>query len=62
MITDSGEEEFDPKVDRSKVLSFGLKVKEALQNLWEDATTDVFDIVYVASYMLNHTFLIYPVI
>ncbi|KAI0927411.1 hypothetical protein AcV5_007956 [Taiwanofungus camphoratus] len=45
MITDSGEEEFDPKVDRSKVLSFGLKVKEALQNLWEDATTDVFDIV-----------------
>ncbi|PCH40319.1 hypothetical protein WOLCODRAFT_67627 [Wolfiporia cocos MD-104 SS10] len=43
MLTDNGEEEFDPKADRTKVLSFGEKVKDALRNVWDDTNNDVFD-------------------
>ncbi|KAH9923582.1 hypothetical protein B0H21DRAFT_765352 [Amylocystis lapponica] len=44
IISDPGDEEFDPKVDRSKVLAFGSKVKDALRGIWEDTGMDVFDI------------------
>ncbi|OBZ71396.1 Protein rad9 [Grifola frondosa] len=43
MIVNSGDGDFDSRVDRSKLLLFGLKVKDALRNLWEDAASDVFD-------------------
>jgi cohesin loading factor subunit SCC2 len=43
-IQDPEEEEFGSKSDRDKVLSFGVKVKNALRDVWTDHTTDVFDI------------------
>ncbi|OCH92592.1 hypothetical protein OBBRIDRAFT_791042 [Obba rivulosa] len=43
MLVDSGEDEFDPKVDRTKLMSFGLKAKEALRDVWAEPNSDVFD-------------------
>ncbi|KAF9806781.1 hypothetical protein IEO21_08541 [Rhodonia placenta] len=43
MITETGED-LDPLVDRSKILAFGYKVKEALRRIWDASTNDVFDV------------------
>ncbi|EMD39745.1 hypothetical protein CERSUDRAFT_150412 [Gelatoporia subvermispora B] len=43
MLVDSGEDEFDPKLDRSKLMSLGLKTKEALRDIWVEPASDVFD-------------------
>ncbi|KAL6300065.1 hypothetical protein BKA93DRAFT_803226 [Sparassis latifolia] len=43
MLGDSGEDEIDPKADRSKLLPFALKVKNALRDVWEGSVSDVFD-------------------
>ncbi|KZT11764.1 uncharacterized protein LAESUDRAFT_733751 [Laetiporus sulphureus 93-53] len=44
MLTDSGEDQFDPKIDRNKVLSFGYRMKDALRAIWDDPSADVFDV------------------
>lgn len=48
MITETGED-LDPLVDRSKILAFGYKVKEALRRIWDASTNDVFDVGYVSN-------------
>jgi cohesin loading factor subunit SCC2 len=38
------EEELGSKTHRQNVLSFGMKIKNALRDIWTDHATDVFDI------------------
>lgn len=39
------------KANNPQMLSFGVKVKSALRDVWEDATTDVFSVGYVHHYV-----------
>ena len=41
------EEGMDSKFDYDQLLSFGRKVKSALQDVWKDPGVDVFDVQYV---------------
>ncbi|KAI0366939.1 hypothetical protein BV20DRAFT_951369 [Pilatotrama ljubarskyi] len=40
----SGDEEMDSKADRKSVKSLALKLKAAMRSIWDDASSDVFDI------------------
>lgn len=46
-IQDSEEEELGSKAHRHNVISFGVKIKNALREIWTDHATDVFDIGFV---------------
>jgi cohesin loading factor subunit SCC2 len=45
------EEELGSKADRQNVLSFGLKIKNALRDIWTDHATDVFDIGFASRFI-----------
>jgi cohesin loading factor subunit SCC2 len=44
LIEDPEEEELGSKTHRQNVISFGVKIKNALRDNWTDHATDVFDI------------------
>lgn len=46
-MQDPEERELGSKAERKKTLTFGLKIKHTLRNIWADPATDVFDVGFV---------------
>jgi len=51
LIQDPEEEELGSKAHRQKVVSFGMKIKNALRDIWTDHATDVFDIGFAYRFL-----------
>lgn len=46
LLSDPGNDDVDPKADYNVNQSFITKAKGALRDVWQESTTDVFDIGY----------------
>ena len=62
LIQDPEGEQLGSKADRQNIYSFGMKIKNALRDIWTDHATDVFDIGLVSQFIFSpdHIIILFP--